>query len=331
MLKKHGALETFSKMIENTMKSSKTKSQKLITMKKELQEYFMSFDEAFRSYKADLIVKGSATLDTFNGVNGVGENNFFHNDSWCTEVMGSMLSLTETMEEKIDELESAEVTENKEKVNVVEIESLTVEVKSEQDELKQTVEKFEEGISAAEKYSSSKAAALDKVADKIKKRLEQLKIKSRTVSEDLKCEVNTFCSSYSNKVDACVLTICSKLSDDAGTGFLPTSSGKVPVSSQVHLEKSKPPKFRGEETDYPEFKRKWQNIVGNANLPEESEIDKLRDSLPSDAADQLYGVTTIVKAWEILDKRFGDPKIISMKLKGQLKSIQSEGKLILLE
>ena len=70
MLKKHGALETFSKMIENTMKSSKTKSQKLITMKKELQEYFMSFDEAFRSYKADLIVKGSATLDTFNGVNG---------------------------------------------------------------------------------------------------------------------------------------------------------------------------------------------------------------------------------------------------------------------
>ena len=326
MLKKHGALETFSKMIENTMKSSKTKSQKLITMKKELQEYFMSFDEAFRSYKADLIVKGSATLDTFNGVNGVGENNFFHNDSWCTEVMGSMLSLTETIEEKIDELESTEVTENKEKVNVIEIESITVEVKSEQDELKQTVEKFEEEISAAEKYSSSKAAALDKVADKIKKRLEQLRIKSRTVSEDLKSEVNTFCSSYSNKVDACVLTICSKLSDDAGTDSLPTSSGKVPVSSQVHLEKSKPPKFRGEETDYPEFKRKWQNIVGNANLPEESEIDKLRDSLPSDAADQLYGVTTIEKAWEILDKRFGDPKIISMKLKGQLKSIQSEGK-----
>ena len=61
----------------------------------------MSFDEAFRSYKADLIVKGSATLDTFNGVNGVGENNFFHNDSWCTEVMGSMLSLTETIEEII--------------------------------------------------------------------------------------------------------------------------------------------------------------------------------------------------------------------------------------
>ena len=65
--------------------------------------------------------------------------------------------------------------------------------------------------------------------------------------------------------------------------------------------------------------------MSKANLPEESEVDKLRDSLPSDAKDQLYGVYTIAKAWEILEKRYGDPKIISTKLKAQLKSIQSEG------
>ena len=66
--------------------------------------------------------------------------------------------------------------------------------------------------------------------------------------------------------------------------------------------------------------------MAKANLHEESEVDKLMDSIPPDAADQLYGVTKKSKAWEILDKRFGDPKIISMKLKAQLKSIQSEGK-----
>ena len=81
------------------------------------------------------------------------------------------------------------------------------------------------------------------------------------------------------------------------------------------MEKSKPPKFKGEETEYPEFKRKWQSIVGKANLPIESEIDKLREAIPTDAADQLYGVTTMEKAWDVLDKRYGDPKIISMKLK----------------
>ena len=57
-------------------------------------------------------------------------------------------------------------------------------------------------------------------------------------------------------------------------------------------------------------------------MPEESEVDKLRDSIPNDAKYQLYGVTTMVKCWEILDKRFGDPRIISMKLKAQLKNIK---------
>ena len=33
----------------------------------------------------------------------------------------------------------------------------------------------------------------------------------------------------------------------------------------------------------------------------------------------------MAKSWEILVKRYGDPKIISMKLKAQLKFIQSEG------
>ena len=45
---------------------------------------------------------------------------------------------------------------------------------------------------------------------------------------------------------------------------------------QVYLEKSKPPKFSGDDLDFAEFKRKWESQVAKAYLPEETELDKLR-------------------------------------------------------
>ena len=84
--------------------------------------------------------------------------------------------------------------------------------------------------------------------------------------------------------------------DSPRTQAVDFSSSSKQSREQVHLEKSKPPKFRGDVVDYPEFKRKWLSIVSKANLPQESEIDKLRDSIPADAKEQLYGVKTIAKA-----------------------------------
>ena len=40
----------------------------------------------------------------------------------------------------------------------------------------------------------------------------------------------------------------------------------------------------------------------------------------------LYGVTKLEDAWDILKQRYGDEMLISKKLKGQLKSIQCDGK-----
>ena len=85
------------------------------------------------------------------------------------------------------------------------------------------------------------------------------------------------------------------------------------AEKQVYLEKSKPPKFSGEDLDFPEFKRKWLSQVNKANLPEETELDKLRDNIPKDAKDQLYGVVKLDEAWNILTKRFGDKQLISKK------------------
>ena len=92
----------------------------------------------------------------------------------------------------------------------------------------------------------------------------------------------------------------------------------------VHLRKVDPPKFSGDETDFPEFQRKWLAIVNKANLPEEAEVDRLKDSLPSDAKDLLTGVTKLSKAWSLLEKRYGDKGLIATKLKNELKNVNFE-------
>ena len=40
--------------------------------------------------------------------------------------------------------------------------------------------------------------------------------------------------------------------------------------------------------------------MSKAFLPEETELDKLRDAIPKDAKDQIYGVTKLVEAWDII-------------------------------
>ena len=330
MLKRFGTLETYAKMVSSALKSARTKSKKLVTMKKELQDHFLAFDEAYRLYKADVIAKDALTSEVFNGASAENVDNFPYNDKWSDSIMEKLMDLTESVEEQIDKLEESEAPPVEKKPEVPAgfsaAEHLETEVDSERSSLEQSILSFVEEVNNEEELTMTTASAMEGFAEKLKNRLEQLRFKSRQVEDGLRTKVNDFCNTETAKIDSVLLMICKKIPD---TPAPVTSSSQVPSTSgrvQVHLEKSKPPKFQGDETDYPEFKRKWESIVAKANLPEESEVDKLRDSIPRDAADQLYGVTKKSKAWEILDKRFGDPKIISMKLKSQLKSIQSEGK-----
>jgi hypothetical protein len=42
MLKRFGILETYAKMVNSALKSFKTKSKKVVSMKKELRKYFLA-------------------------------------------------------------------------------------------------------------------------------------------------------------------------------------------------------------------------------------------------------------------------------------------------
>ena len=111
------------------------------------------------------------------------------------------------------------------------------------------------------------------------------------------------------------------------TQFVPAASSSNSTTSRpaksesVHLKKVDPPKFSGDEVEFPEFHRKWLAIVSPANLPDEAEVDRLRDALPKDAREMLEGVHKREKAWDILTKRFGDKDLIATTLKNQLKSL----------
>ena len=326
MMKNLVAFQTHLKLVDNALKSAKTGLKKLQEMKDKLEALYFSLVESHHFYKADEISKECKTEEAFNGMEEDGTESYLHNDTWADAQMAKYVEGTESIEDKMKELEIAEVKppENSTQDLEEKVDHVVTEVESEKASVQRSIDSFVAEVNSLDKIQFATANAMEKFSEKLKVRLDVLVQKSRKVNDTLRNSVNDFYDTECAKLDRILLEICTKVEDSVASPSTP-ASGSTSSKQQVHLEKSKPPKFKGDEVDYPEFKRKWLSTVSKANLPEESEVDKLSDSLPNDAKDQLYGVTTTVKAWEILDKRFGDPRIISMKLKAQLKNVQCEG------
>ena len=324
MLKNHVALETYMKLAEAAIKSSKSSSKKLLDLRTKLEESFLLFNQSFHFYKCDAISKECQTEEAFNKEEE-GVQTYPYNDTWSDAQMAKYIEKTESIEDKVKEKEKEEIAQEI-KPSVENTDYLEGEIESDKNSLVQSVDSFANEVNSADKITLTVASAMEKYCDKLKERCGLLVQKSRQADIVTKQKINDVITLETAKLDSTLLQICTKVEDTT-----PASPQEQRISSgphvreQVHLEKSKPPRFKGDVVEYPEFKRKWLSVVSKANLPEESEIDKLRDHIPADAREQLYGVKTMVKSWEILDKRFGDSRIISMKLKNQLKSVQSEG------
>ena len=329
MMKSLTSFDTYVKMIETALTSGKTKVKKLHEMNNKVETHYFNFVQTYHHYKADIISKEKITEDQFNEKNtDTGQSKYENNDTWAENIFVRFTKITESVEEKIDELESKEVKATEEK-HVAEENPTHVEteVKYEKNSLTKSIAAYVQGVNEVDKISAAAAGSMERLSEKLRARLGVLVSKGRKVGDVLRTEVNDFYNEQCTKLDSASIQISSKLEGATpplttpvvapATGTSTPSAGEA--KERVYLEKSKPPKFKVDVVDYPEFKRKWLSIVSKANLPEESEVDKLRDSLPGDANEQLYGVSTMEKAWSILDKRFGDSKIISTKLKNQLK------------
>ena len=346
MLKSWGNFDTTLKLLLSAQKKKQTRRYKALI--DSIDTAFFKFDEDFRVYKTEVINKECNTLEAFNATitdEGATIPAYPHNDDWMDKELTRYIDTKDLLQDELDNS------------GTVDIEFAIEEIKVEIDSVKSAVTKLAEDISGFEdstvlpsvaqcyndliaKHRQSVDVDLkDKILAKLAIAAEpadanysnaSLRVKFSDLQKETKQLLDKSQIDLVKKmiVQSATSNIEEKVipsTGDAVTDMHSHSLGHKP-REQVFLEKTKPPKFNGDELEFPEFKRKWASQVSKAYLPEESELDKLRDNVPKEAKDQLYGVVSLKVAWEILTKRYGDKLLISKKLKSQLKSIQCVGK-----
>ena len=106
------------------------------------------------------------------------------------------------------------------------------------------------------------------------------------------------------------------------------------VIFEPFLEEEDLPFFTGDCMDYFEWKRKWMSRISPYFQNPVLEIYQMKDNIPENAKNALYDVESVNEAWKILDKRYGNKKLICQKLRSKLKRLKpvnTEPKEILIE
>ena len=95
---------------------------------------------------------------------------------------------------------------------------------------------------------------------------------------------------------------------------------------QAFFKKQDPPKFDGDCLEYLEWKTKWKSVVSSLGAPADFELSRIKENLPEQGKKKLFGVESIQKAWDLLDKLYGDKKLISQKLQNRMKNLNPVSK-----
>ena len=312
--------------------------------RKKLDESFLELCHDWKNFKRDLNV----TEEEFNGFETDEITlKYDYNDKWMEEFENAYYDLMERSDAVLEG--STVVEEPKESKAAVETEQkLRQEVK-----LRETLSK------QVELSCANVTAAIDKINSEVVQMIDggEILAKVQSMKSDL--------HAIDDKIDGSLCNLISQyvaLLDDSETlekeamrvnftkrekirisnlliilskkikGNTPsTNSGgftNVPSDrkEQTFLRKIDPPKWDGDPINFADFMRKWKTQVSTANLPSESELDRLRDSIPVQAAKALFGESEMPKAWKLLESLYGDKDLIANKLKSQLKNIKIKAK-----
>ena len=270
--------ETHVEIVKSKLKSTKIKPKKLEQLSEELKSYFFKLDEAFGVYKADIIAKDLKNDETgFDGVDESGKPLIVKNSKWSKSQLAKYLEISEAIEDKIEESQNATDVNICETGDCVQIDS--VEFTSLKTSLSESVSSFVKEVNDLLEVSQPAAIAMEGLSTRIRARVDQLRLDSRQLESTDRQAVIGLCDQFSAQLDSALFQICKKVKrDTAGdSSSVVISKG---MEEKVYLEKSKPPKFKGDIIEYPEFKRKWENIVSKAKLPEEAEIERLKENIP---------------------------------------------------
>ena len=348
MLKSFGSFDITVKLCKHAHTASKVSRYKGLL--DSLETNYYKFDENWRVYKDDTIAKIAKTVEAFNEVKtdeeGVETVAFAHNDKWADVQMKRYIEISDLLHDGLDGAGGGDV-EDTNVENNVDVNLVVGEIKAKFNSLQSSIVKLKAEIEGYDdqEMPAGIATGYENILLKLGKDIE-VDLKEKVVTkmalsevatdpeytnEKLTTQFGTFMEEQRLELHSCQMLLVrkSKGRNPETKPVVESSQASASVGrprESVFLEKTKPPRFNGDDLEFAEFKRKWFSQVSKANLPEETELDKLRDCIPKDARDQLYGVNSLESAWSILSQRFGDKMLISKKLKNQLKSIQCEGK-----
>ena len=314
--------------------------------REKLDDSFIDLCYNFENYKADVLASEKISEDTFNE-NGEddGVAKYQYNDKWFEDTKNEYYDLVEVSDTKLEDSVPVDTTKE-EKVNL----ENDLKVKQEKkmvDSLSSQVELLADSTSASidkimievrdmddNSQSSAKIISIQFILNTLDNKLD---VRFNDLVNQLICllsdkegkEKELMRKEYIKKekirIDNLLIMLAKKTKDVASISPSQSSS-TYEKKEQTYLKKTDPPKWGGDPIEFADFVRKWKSQVSKANLPAESELDRLRESVPVQAAKALFGENDMSKAWKILEGLYGDKDLIANMLKKQLKNMKVKGK-----
>ena len=332
--------ETLLKLVTKACDPVKpTLEKSLARNRNNLDDTFIELCHDHKLYKSDV------NDETFNELDEDQKDKFPYNDTWMSGIEDQYCDLVDKSDNKLENLAKSvdqAVEEAKPDMAAVhEVEEqkirklLESQIASEMKSITDSITLTSSSVSTMPNKSIGTAqslairGSLHDVTARMDGRLQNLseqilKLLSDSELTSFQADLVEFISMQRARIDSIEVAIFTKIKEEI-SGHSAGSSRHF-GSGHTYLKKQDPPKFGGDILDFPEFRRRWASQVSCEKLEEQSELDRLRDNVPESAKKMLVGEKSLVNAWKILSKMFGNKTMLANKLKSKLKGISVSGK-----
>ena len=285
-----------------------------------LEDSFLGLCHDWKNFKRDLNLED----EEFNAMEDDGLSaKYEYNDKWMEEFKTAYYSLLERSDEILEG--SAVIQEPMEAKALVEKEEKIQLHQKMADTLSKQVELSCENITTSiDKINSEVRQMIDGSLNNLISQYVALLDGSEAIEKEaMRADVT---KREKSRISTLLLALSKKIKESSPTRSNPSSTSSYDKKEQTFLRKVDPPKWDGDPVYFADFMRKWKTQVSTANLPQESDLDRLRDNIPNQAAKALFGESEMSKAWKLLESLYGDKNLIANKLKSQLKNIKIKAK-----
>ena len=347
-LKTMDKYEALVKMVERAVQPSNPSLVKGLQKNKEkLDDAFLDMVHDWKTFKRDLNISD----EVFNGLDTDGSAAYEHNDAWMSSMEEAYYVLEEKADNKLNEINSAKETPQGHDGNKLETDSRASQAQERRlkDSMANQILLCSDSItSSVGKIHAEVAGMIDGQESAV--RVQSLLSLLNTLDEKIDNTYNSLVNQYMGYLDeteinekealrsaftktekarisSLLIALPKKIKDSsAAQAASSPCASSFGLKEQTYLKKTEPPVWEGDPILFADFKRKWLSQVTPARLPAESELDRLRENIPQQAAKALFGEKEMSKAWKILENLYGDKDLIANKLKLQLKTIKVQAK-----